>query len=87
MAVELGATRVIAVDLEAVGLRQRPRIAPENLTMIRPSHPLGPFLMFEPDRARRTIRLGYLDALRAFGKAEGGWLTFRAGEILSLIHI
>lgn len=84
VAVELGATRVIAVDLEAVGLRQRPRIAPENLTMIRPSHPLGPFLMFEPDSARRNIRLGYLDALRAFGKAEGGWLTFRAGEIEAL---
>lgn len=85
LAVELGAQEVIAVDLEAVGLRKRPRLRASGLTVIRPVHPLGPFLLFEPDSAQRNIRLGYLDALRALGRAEGGFITLRRGETARLL--
>lgn len=80
LAVELGATEVIAVDLEAVGLRQPVRDRTVKITLIRPSRPLGPFLLFEPQNAMRNIEYGYLDALRAFKKAEGEKITLRAGE-------
>lgn len=84
LALDLGATRIIAVDLEAVGLKKRPRQKDVPLTVIRPVHPLGPFLYFEPGKAGRNMRLGYLDALRALGRAEGEWLTFKKGEYQAL---
>ncbi|MCI8623276.1 MAG: patatin-like phospholipase family protein [Provencibacterium sp.] len=80
LAVELGAEEVIAVDLESVGIRQRPKNVSVPITWIRPQHSLGPFLLFEPDSAGRNMTLGYLDALRALGRAEGAYLTFRPGE-------
>ena len=80
LALELGAQEVVAVDLESVGLRQRTKDSPVPVTRIHPEHPLGPFLLFEPDSAGRNMALGYLDALRAFGRAQGGYLTFLPGE-------
>lgn len=80
LAAQLLADEVIAVDLESVGVRQRIRDSAVPVTLIRPEHPLGPFLLFEPDSAERNMTLGYLDALRAFGKAQGSFLTFSPGE-------
>ena len=80
LAVELSADEVIAVDLESVGLRQRIKESAVPVTLIHPQHSLGPFLLFEPDSAKRNMALGYLDALKAFGRAQGSWLTFSPGE-------
>lgn len=86
LALELQAEEVIAVDLESVGLRQRTRDDSVPVTVIRPERPLGPFLLFEPESADRNMAFGYLDALRAFGKAEGGYLTFAMGQAEQLLQ-
>lgn len=86
LALELGAEEVIAVDLESVGLRQKTKEGSAPVTVIRPEHPLGPFLLFEPESAGRNMALGYLDALRAFGKAQGGYLTFAMGQAELLLQ-
>ncbi|MCI8442060.1 MAG: patatin-like phospholipase family protein [Provencibacterium sp.] len=86
LAAELQADEVIAVDLESVGVRRRVKDEALPVTLIRPEHPLGPFLLFEPDSAGRNMALGYLDALRAFKKAEGGFLSFLPGEPRRLLE-
>ena len=49
---------------------------------------MGPFLWFEPSLTARNIELGYLDAMKLYGKMEGGAYTFLLREMgyLSLIH-
>lgn len=80
MALSKGATEVIAVYLEAVGI-----VHPEdyenlpNFTMIKCPWDLGNFLVFDKDNSRRIMRFGYLDAMKAYGVFEGEYFTFAKG--------
>jgi NTE family protein len=100
MALERGAERIIAVNLEAAGRVQGEDIerAGARLTMIEPSAELGNFVVFDPSNTRRIMRMGYLDTMKIYGAFEGNRFTFmkgamdqrslaaaeRAGEILGL---
>ena len=77
MALEKGATEVIAVYLDAVG-RFRPAELEEvpNLTFIKSRWDLGDFLIFDTENARRILRIGYLDAMKKYGIYDGGYYTF-----------
>lgn len=76
LAIQMGARRVIAVDLESVGRMPRIHAGGRQVTVIRPSWSLGPFLQFEPGLARRNIELGYLDTMKALGQLEGYQYAF-----------
>lgn len=80
MALEKGATEVIAVYLDAVG-RFRPSELTEvpNLTFIESKWNLGDFLVFDTANAKRILRIGYLDAMKTFGVFDGGYYTFAKG--------
>ncbi len=81
MALQKGATHVIAVDLEVAGIvRKRPLKAAENLILIRPGAELGNMLIFKGENASRIMRLGYLETLKAFGFFEGSYFTFQKGQ-------
>lgn len=77
LALKMGADRVIAVDLESIGITHRVRDPEKQVTLICSLWPLGSFLKFEEKLARRNIQLGYLDARKAFGEADGQLYTFR----------
>ena len=80
MAVERGATRVIAVKLNALGIVDYNSIkSAPNLTLIEPKWNLGAAMIFDTDNARRIMRLGYLDTMKAFGVFEGDYYTFARG--------
>lgn len=70
LAVKMGAEEIVAVDLSSKPVHPRYRGMP-FVTYIRPSWPLGSFLDFGPEGMRRNQKLGYLDALRAFGRVSG----------------
>lgn len=80
MALEKGATEVIAVYLDAVG-RFRPAELEEvpNLTFIESRWDLGDFLIFDTENARRILRIGYLDAMKKYGIYDGSYYTFTKG--------
>lgn len=82
MALEKGATEVIAVYLDAVG-RFRPSELTEvpNLTFIESKWNLGDFLVFDTANAKRILRIGYLDAMKTFGVFDGGYYTFAKGAL------
>lgn len=75
MAIRAGARRIIAVDIGKNRAHTQYDRRP-NITYIRASHPLGGLLSFDPERARRNIRLGYNDAMRTFGRLRGTRFSF-----------
>lgn len=80
LAVRMGAEEVVAVDLKSFGIRRRTKKSDIPVRRICSRWDLGPFLLFEPTLSKRNIALGYLDAMKAFGKMEGDWYAFPEGE-------
>ena len=77
MALKKGATDVIAVYLNATGIvRHQALKAAPNLIKIQCLWDLGNTLIFDTDNARRIMRLGYLDAMKAFGVFDGFYYAF-----------
>ena len=81
LALKKGADTITAVHLEAAGFVRRDtlkeaRETGADLTVIKSSWDLGNFLIFDTDNTRRIIRLGYLDAMKAFGIFDGEAFTF-----------
>ncbi len=66
-----GITEIIAVDLNAIGIRKQVKSKSAQIKMIEPSGDLGKILEFDSEKSRRNIQMGYLDTLKAFGKFDG----------------
>lgn len=81
LALDHGATHIIAVDLEVVGFIDKERIKEvDSLKLIRCRWDLGSFLIFDKTNSKKIMRLGYLDTLKAFGIFEGGYYCFVKGS-------
>ncbi|MDD2954694.1 MAG: patatin-like phospholipase family protein [Oscillospiraceae bacterium] len=82
LAIDMGADDIIAVDLEAIG-RVRPvrNAGGVRIRTIRSRWDLGVFILFDSATARRNMRLGYLDAMKEFGRLDGWAYAFHPGEI------
>ena len=77
MAIKKGATKVIAVRLHGLGFEKKPTNAENvDITIIDPKWDLGETLIFDVDNAKKIMRLGYLDAMKAFGIFDGNYYTF-----------
>ncbi|MGX8834882.1 patatin-like phospholipase family protein [Amedibacillus sp. YH-ame6] len=75
----MGAEEIVAVDLKSIGKYQVHKPQPDTI-YIEPYVPLGSFLLFEKDRIERNMKLGYQDAMKAFGKYWGYIYTFPLTE-------
>lgn len=80
LAIKMGADEIIAVDLSAPGLKKTP-IKKVKTTTIKPKSKLTNFLNFYEEGAKRNIKLGYNDTMKAFHKYEGNKYTFKKGHI------
>ena len=77
MAIKKGATKVIAVRLHGLGFEKKPTNAENvDITIIDPKWDLEDTLIFDVDNAKKIMRLGYLDAMKAFGIFDGNYYTF-----------
>lgn len=81
MAMQKGATHVIAVNLKGMGVIKHADLkkAP-NLVYIEPKWDLGNILIFDTDNSKRILRLGYLDTMKAFGLIDGNYYSFAKGS-------
>ncbi|MBQ6929156.1 MAG: patatin-like phospholipase family protein [Oscillospiraceae bacterium] len=82
LAARMGADEIVEVDLDSLGL-DRPLDAEHRdikTTRISSWHDLGSILEFKPEKAKRNMDLGYLDAYKAFGRLEGRAYAFKKGE-------
>lgn len=81
LAIDLGATEVIAIDLKEVGFKQKVKNKNIPITYIEPRNDIGSFLIFEKNMSRRTMRLGYNDTLKAMNYLDGVKYTFKKNDL------
>lgn len=80
MALDKGASTIIAVDLDAFGVVNKEMLKlAKHAVYIKSYWNLGPTLVFDRAVIQRNIRLGYLDTLKAYGAYEGYAFTFLPG--------
>lgn len=81
LALDHGATHVVAVDLNVVGVIRKKRMNDADfLRIIQCPWDLGNILIFDKYNSRKIMRLGYLDALKAFQVYDGSFYCFVKGE-------
>lgn len=81
LALDHGATHVVAVDLEAVGVIRKKRLNDADfIRIIQCPWDLGNFLIFDRINSKKIMRLGYLDTLKAFQVYDGNHYCFAKGE-------
>ncbi|QRN85420.1 patatin-like phospholipase family protein [Clostridia bacterium] len=68
---ELGYKHVIAVDLSGIGINRSLKTKGVKLIHIKNSADLGATFQFDQAQVKKNIRLGYLDAKKAFGGLSG----------------
>lgn len=81
LAIDMGATEVIAVELDSIGIRKPVKDKNVKVTYIKPSCDLGNFLVFDKKIIKRNMRIGYNDTMKAFGKLEGDYYTFKKNDL------
>lgn len=80
MAIEDGATDVIAVDLNGYGIvKKEPLEKAKELIYIKSGEDLGFQFIFDKENTLRIMKLGYLDCLKAYGVISGKYLSFAKG--------
>ncbi|MBE6885786.1 MAG: patatin-like phospholipase family protein [Ruminococcaceae bacterium] len=77
MALERGAEELVVVELGSPGVVKKIDTGDRPVKYIRSQWDLGHILNFSAETARRNMRLGYLDAKKAFGLADGEKYTFQ----------
>lgn len=87
MAIDRGAERVIAVDMNAIGItRWEKEFDQYDIQTIRCYWNLGSILLFDPNATRQNMRLGYLDTMRAFSVFDGCAFAFVKGSLQELVR-
>ena len=85
MAVERGATDIVAIYLDAIGRFDREKelsIAKDtNLIFIQNRWDPGNFLVFDKKNTDKLIQLGYQDTMKAFGVYDGSRYCFIKGDM------
>lgn len=81
LAINMGATEVIAVDLHTIGIKKKVENKNIKIITISPRNKLGSFLVFNLNMARRNIRFGYNDTMKVFKKLDGDKYTFKKGHL------
>ena len=75
LALELGATEIIAVNLNAPGVMKKYK--EDNIINISTRNQLGSFLEFDKEKSLKAIKYGYNDTLKIYNKYLGNKFTFR----------
>ena len=81
LAIDMGATNIIAVDLKSIGIRQKVKDKNIHITYIYPKNYIGYTLIFDKDTNKRNIQYGYNDTMKAFKVLEGNKYTFKKDTI------
>lgn len=79
-AVELGADEIIAIDLEAIGIRKRPE-SNVKIKYIKPNNYIGAEMIVNKNQSLKNLKYGYNDTMKAFGIYEGKKYTFKKNEL------
>ena len=77
LAIRHGATEIIAINLNAVGIIDKKTLKETaDLTLIESRWDLGNFLVFDKSNSERSLHLGYLETMKLYGHYEGAKYIF-----------
>lgn len=82
LAVDLGATKIIAVDLRAIGIKKKIKDESIEVKYISPRNKIASFLIFDKKYAKEAIKFGYNDAMKTFKKLDGDKFTFKRYNLI-----
>lgn len=85
-AFKLGATTVIAVDLNH-NITHKHHTNSENIIYIYPKWDLGSFLYFDRDSINKNKELGYYDTYKKYGYYEGFRYIFKKNKLKDLANL
>lgn len=86
MALQRGATDIIAVDLDSIGIvhwddfMEAAKQA-NQFILLKSEWDMGSFLTFDSNNSKRLLRLGYLETLKAWQVFDGKLYTFIKGSM------
>lgn len=80
LAIDMGADEIIAVDLNAPGIKRLPK-KKIKITYIKPKNKLTNFLNFYEQGTKNNMKLGYNDTMKVFNRLEGNKFTFRKKQL------
>lgn len=86
LAIDMGATEIIAVDLKAPGIKQRVKDSSVKIKYIYPKVDLDSILLFDKQQAIKNMTLGYHDGLKAFNELDGNLYTFKKGHVDKILN-
>lgn len=75
LAIELGATDILAIRLRAPGIYREKEYKDVKVRVIEPILQIGNFLDFENEKGMRSFRTGYLEMMKHLGKFSGYFYT------------
>lgn len=78
LAIKMGATKVVAIDLKAMGIKKKVVNKEVEIITIASKKSLGPVLTFEKELSKRNFAYGYMDGFKAFNKVIGNHYAFKS---------
>lgn len=81
LAISMGATEVVAVNLSAFSLVKKVNNPNVKIDMIKFNDPIKFTLKFDAKTAKRNIKYGYNDTMKHFKKLDGNNYTFKKGQL------
>ena len=81
LAIKMGATNIIAVELKAPGIKRKVANFNGKIIRISPNNRLMSMLDFNKEKSRIAISYGYNDTLKKYNVLEGKKYTFKKGHL------
>ena len=81
LAIDMGATEIVAVNLNTLGYARPPKDKKVKVDVIKMSNDQKFTLSFSKKQAITNMKLGYNDTMKHFGKLDGKNYTFKYGNL------
>ncbi len=81
LAIDMGATEVIAIDLKNIGIKRKVQNKDIPITYINYNLNDKGTLVFTKEKAKQRMKLGFNDTMKVFGKLDGNIYTFKYNSL------
>ena len=81
LAIDMGATEIVAIDLSTIGLVKRVKDKNIKIDLIKMKKRLKNPLIFNPKDAKELMQEGYFDVMKYFGAIDGDIYVLKKGSL------
>lgn len=81
LAIDMGADEIIAVDLSALGIKQKVKSKNIKIDYIKSNNKRKFSLNFSPSNSKRSMKLGFNDTMKHFNMLDGKTYTFNRKDL------